>query len=743
MSSKSSKSSGPIPLNELQRKPSADVTSASSRSNVIQAFINYVAIRGEPGADSSNIVSKLISVMNNKKMFGGKINLSTNVMKLYKTMFNLKITRPEIFEILQGWCNITKKQKVEIKAGSLRNLTVYSNLSEITRIGDPNQYIRDSDSIDVDTAIGSPLGEKELNFCNDIWPDLKIKSGKKFQCGICWICTEPIHFFYATYNYGKKKLESGFLNASCGEDEHLIPAGSGNMFGTISHDFEFSKSIVQDKTSLMNMGLRASHTWCNRCKTDYSFINPPQIGAGYTLNYHGILTFKQMAIKWTDNANIKHFSNEVQFSQYTSPESRRDLVNKMEQSIVNTITNLCNMANSLVTTSSSSGSDIYTAFLLRMIWNGCLLCTTLFPSDEAKKKWSETTKKGGKYQYGGATADEIFDNFFEIVSNPISDEYEESGEDLLELDNIFFPTDSNTAVQESTSKIIIGNESTIQNKTTIQDVIENISERARRLRAAKKEELRLNEITKNRELTKIANQSKEREERRIRRAANIEAQNAAAAANEVDNVSADSDKSTNNALVETISPTETHEQIEKKEIEQIVLDRSEIETRIGQSARAAARKSDAIQKGYNVDDVYDVENINILSKEFVMNNISRLQSESSETKTFFVESTDPPQYSFKQKGDKGYLCNMITGACSIVLLSAVALGAAKLSGVFGGKKTKNKKNKMKTQKTTKKTSKKRRTKNHKMKIKKQSRKRTKGGELQLDDPYKNSEGSQY
>ena len=52
---------------------------------------------------------------------------------------------------------------------------------------------------------------------------------------------------------------------------------------------------------------------------------------------------------------------------------------------------------------------------------------------------------------------------------------------------------------------------------------------------------------------------------------------------------------------------------------------------------------------------------------------------------------------------------------------------------------------MKTQKTTKKISRKRRTKNHKtkIKIKKQSRKRTKGGELQLDDPYKNSEGPQY
>ena len=177
-----------------------------------------------------------------------------------------------------------------------------------------------------------------------------------------------------------------------------------------------------------------------------------------------------------------------------------------------------------------------------------------------------------------------------------------------------------------------------------------------------------------------------------------------------------------------ISPDEAQLKKILVEEENIKEDRSEVQVQINDEAKKA---------GMDVDDYAEHQ---------IRQDYPQLSSETtSVTNVFFIESTDPPQYSFKQNGNKGYICNMITGACSIVLLSAVALGAAKLSGVFGGKKTKNKKNKMKTKKTSKKTSKKRRTKNHKMKmkIKKQSRKRTKGGELQLDDPYKNSEGPQY
>ena len=690
----------------LLRTPSTTVSSDSSRTNVIQAFIIYVKSKGISTANNSNIVSKLIEVMNRKTMFGN-IDLASNVLPLYNKMFDIKVNRPEIFDILKTWC--PKLKKMTINAESLRKLTVYSNLSEITRRSDPNPYTRDSNSIDVSIG-GIDLGDKEINFCQEIWPDLGIQRCKKYQCGICWICDEPIYLFYATYGKSKK-LESGFLNGSCGEDEHTIAAGQGNMYGTLSSDIVFSKSIVTDKKSLMNLGLRASHTWCNRCKSDLSFVNPPQLGAGYTLNYSGILTFKQMAQKWMTDANIKHFSNEVQFSKFTTLANRTDVVKKMEKTIVEKMTILCNMANSLVATPSSSGNDIYTAFLLRMIWNGCLLCTRLFDPKQSVSYWKEGKKKGGKYQYGGnkTDADEVFNDFFEIISQPISDRDEESSSTLEELDSLFFP-DGDSPPTGNIAAAVIG-----------------IHNAAIAIKEGKKTKLSRNEAEKRRietEAAKLAatrvKANQDRDARAANRAADNDARNAAAAS--VSTSDEDNQEPTVLSVTENMVPaTEDTVRRDQEEKRQIENDKAEVLAEIEARARAAG------------------DNINNFSEQIIKKE-TRGSSKGSQLNTFFVESKEIDTYSLVQKGNKGNLCNNITGACTVIFV--VAAAAAKGLGYFGGKKTKNNKNKNKMK--TKKQTKKRRTKNHKMKTKKQTRKRrTKGGELQLDDQYKNNEGSQF
>ena len=405
----------------MQKTSALKLTASAGTPRAISGFTDYINEKnaGSPSAvviTNDNIVEEFIKVMNKNLLFNGNIDLAANVLPLYQIMFKIKITRPEIFSYLRQWCSVSLPS---VTTNELRKLTVFDNLSPVTAACDPNPYTRDSNSITVGVTPSDTVDGDDLDFVRDISVkdrQIYVRECKKYQCGTCWICNKPIYLFYAKFNKGisksKTKGEEGFLNGSCGEDEHLMPAGAGNMFGTLLHKSDLSIAIAADKTSLISMGLRASHTWCNRCKTDLVFMLPPVKGAGYTINYVAISKFRQTAKKWlvAGASKLKTYSYEIQFSSKQTPGLKTNLLNDMVQNINSNITKLCNMANNLVTTAINPTPDIYTAFLLRMIWYGCLLCTTLI---------DDSSLWGGKHQHGGST-EEIIETFFQLMTNPES-----------------------------------------------------------------------------------------------------------------------------------------------------------------------------------------------------------------------------------------------------------------------------------------------------------------------------------
>ena len=396
------------------------LTAAAGTPNAINAFLAYVNAKkkaaGKPeDATHDNIVDELIEVMNAKQLFSGKINLTGNVLPLYQIMFGTTITRTQIFSHIKNWCYYPPQ--ISIDAENLRKLTVFSNLAAVTAIGDPNWYHRDWDDYDTATNTGEDLSSAEIKFCKSNNSNISfanMKTIKKFPCGTCWICNNPIHFFNM---YNKKSEDLGFLNGSCGEDEHLLPAGMGNIFGSLLHDYDSSLQLAGDTNSLMNMGLRASHTWCNRCKSDLAFVNAPLKGAGYTINNAAISDFIETAKNWLTPVKQQHYSNEIQFNSRQTPKQKNTLINQMRTSILLNMNKFCNMANSLVTTTANPTPDIYTAFLLRMIWYGCLLCTTLYDKANSIARWNSPAG-GGKNQHGGRSPEDLIDIFFQIMSNP-------------------------------------------------------------------------------------------------------------------------------------------------------------------------------------------------------------------------------------------------------------------------------------------------------------------------------------
>lgn len=135
--------------------------------------------------------------------------------------------------------------------------------------------------------------DDDIAHINSLFPE-KCKVEKR-PCGICHICKFPIYIYRIVYVPTGANIQ---LN-TCGEMEHVFPPGFGSMVGTISSRAKTMKQRLNTVSAvseggqrggvdeaeldraedvLVKFGLRASHAWCNKIKSDLIFLVISMLG---------------------------------------------------------------------------------------------------------------------------------------------------------------------------------------------------------------------------------------------------------------------------------------------------------------------------------------------------------------------------------------------------------------------------------------------------------------------------------
>ena len=410
------------------RYDSAYANYESATPNCIQVFIDYINTKytaigknnlpiGLSTTDAGNVVENLITLMTYKGF--PKINI-TNVTELYRNFFDTNsFNRKILFDAIQKWAD--KQFDPPYTAGQMRDkLTISgSSLSQATSKSMPNNetYVRSFDPTNSKKNVQPLIGltQNEKDFIKALYlqqnpnePDAIqwTPPDFKFECATCWLC--------GTYIYIYINKEGKSINI-CGQDEHIFPPGAGNVFGTLEPSLSETIAALQTQGSISSFGLRPSHAWCNQCKGDLVFINPPEIGnggKGYSINQNSLKSMLTEAYNWltrgTKGGTQVVHSYELQFKKIDiklEPTKAEEFVNNMRTTITNYLNDVCVAANSVsipaIVAKTPNNQAIlgnynpYTMFLLRLIFRSCYVAAkTLYKKDHpVATTWSS---RGGK-----------------------------------------------------------------------------------------------------------------------------------------------------------------------------------------------------------------------------------------------------------------------------------------------------------------------------------------------------------
>ena len=211
------------------------------------------------------------------------------------------------------------------------------------------------------------------------------------ECAICWMCGNPIY----VYKYTVNGTEYFF---SCGQDEHVLPPGWGNILGILWSDLN-----DQRKYNSCPRSLSPSHAWCNQLKNDELLLLLPRfiqnIFTSFQINDAGFDRFKTKGEKWLTKGN-NIIDHNMFYRNLTSPPNVT-LLNKpkavlfmhsMEQRMRLHLVNLIGELQNNIVTPAKAGGNIttthYTEFILRTI-----LCLAYIWNKIMKNR---SNKKGGK-----------------------------------------------------------------------------------------------------------------------------------------------------------------------------------------------------------------------------------------------------------------------------------------------------------------------------------------------------------
>jgi len=434
-----SKGKAPFLPPALQRTNSEDLKQTLYTGKCIVSAVNYLrnnsrnpshpaGLKAKLAATTySTVVENLIELMKVKGY--PKISLP-NVIVLYNYLFMPIVDRKDIFNCIYKWAG---RGDCPIPPKTMRSLLTFSSsLDTATQISvkesTPDDYFKTWDDIsEPEIKLTAPelpyfklvlQDKKGITLSSKIKPDVILKK----KCSMCWLCGTPVYVF---------KYKTTILN-TCGEDEHVLPPGIGNLSGLLEPTYKATIKHFHD-SSLIQKGLRASHAWCNQAKSDTNFIKPPLVGKGtakgWSLNQVGINEFLETVrqrlkplSKSTAKSNY-YYSYESMFQRNPNDSNIELIISKMKKTIEDHITDVCKEANKLVvptTKTDNNNNTAYTSFIIRLIFNSCFIGKE-YIFDNFGKKWKSFTKGGG---VGGEGPEDLDSDLLNILCKEIMNEGE-------------------------------------------------------------------------------------------------------------------------------------------------------------------------------------------------------------------------------------------------------------------------------------------------------------------------------
>ena len=412
-----SKGKAPFLPPALQRTNSGQLKESLYTGECIVSAINYLrynsknlahppGFRAKLAATTYNtVVDNLIELMKLKGY--PKISI-LNVTVLYNYLFMPVVDRKDIFNCIYKWAD---KGPCTIPAKTMRSLLTFnSSLDTATQKSvesASDNYFKTWDDI---TNPEIKLTESEFIYFKlvlaakkgiSIKKGVKANTVSKKACSNCWLCGTPIYIY---------KYKTTALN-TCGEDEHVLPPGIGNLAGLLEPTYKATIKHFHDSI-LITQGLRASHAWCNQAKSDINFIKPPLVGKGtakgWSLNQPGINEFllvarQRLDIKSPKAPNDYLYSYDSIFARDNSEAAKNSFIAGMKTSIESHIGAVCNAANTLVVPTATLNPNLgkkgnnntaYTSCIIRLIFNSCFIGKE-YIFENFEKKWKSFNKAGG------------------------------------------------------------------------------------------------------------------------------------------------------------------------------------------------------------------------------------------------------------------------------------------------------------------------------------------------------------
>ena len=216
------------------------------------------------------------------------------------------------------------------------------------------------------------------------------KVERKF-CAKCWMCGFNIYVYKFTDSAHKE------FYASCGQDEHVLPPGWGNIIGILWSN----KTDHLNYNINTNLSLRPSHPWCNQGKNAELFLKVPTSKTffKFTYNEEGMNRYYDKAKTWLWNKTNAYNGHDMVPQRLYSNDNIKGaklpeaLIDHMKITIETHMSKLISDLNT-ETTKPLKNNTLYDIFMLRTI-----LCIVYIYT-----KLTELTAKpktGGYAQTGG------------------------------------------------------------------------------------------------------------------------------------------------------------------------------------------------------------------------------------------------------------------------------------------------------------------------------------------------------
>jgi hypothetical protein len=179
-------------------------------------------------------------------------------------------------------------------------------------------------------------------------------------CGKCWMCGFGIYVYKFTDGTGNNKF-----SAPCGQDEHVLPPGWGNLIGILwSNKTDHLKYNVNT-----NYSLAPSHIWCNQLKNAELLLSVPTKHTNYlfTHNVYGSQRFKNKGLKWLSNGTNNMLSHDMAPHIFYQKNNASVLMDHMEQTMQSYMDILINNLNTVNPNPTKPSNTHYDVFMLRTI----------------------------------------------------------------------------------------------------------------------------------------------------------------------------------------------------------------------------------------------------------------------------------------------------------------------------------------------------------------------------------------